>query len=87
MLLPELPAFAMLIMVFNMFFIQSALPTLDIVDVGLRGMTAATFFSYITTQKIAVIACVSSIWFINLIIPAILGSVFVLKIRFFDRNS
>jgi hypothetical protein len=87
MLLPELPAFSTLIMVFNMFFIQSALPTLDIVDVGLRGMTAATFFSYITTQKIAVIACVSSIWFINLIIPAILGSVFVLKIKFFDRNS
>ncbi len=87
MLLPELPAVPMLIMVFNMFFIQSALPTLDLVDVGLRGMTAATFFSYITTQKIAVIACVSSIWFINLIVPAIIGSVFVLKIRFFDRNA
>lgn len=70
-----------------MFFIQSALPTLDIVDVGLRGMTAATFFGYITTQKLAVIACVSSIWFINLIIPAVIGSIFVLKIKFFDRNS
>ena len=77
----------MLMMVFNMFFIQSALPTLDLVDVGLRGMTAATFFSYITTEKLAVIACVSSIWFINLIVPAVIGSVFVLKIRFFDRNS
>jgi hypothetical protein len=87
MLLPGLPAAPMLIMVFNMFFIQSAIPTLDLVDVGLRGMTAATFFSYITTEKIAVIACVSSIWFINLIIPAIVGSVFVLKIRFFDRNA
>jgi len=87
MLLPDLPAVPMLIMVFNMFFIQSALPTLDLVDVGLRGMTAATFFSYITSQKIAVIACVSSIWFINLIIPAVIGSVFVLKIRFFDRNA
>jgi hypothetical protein len=87
MLLPGLPAIPMLIMVFNMFFIQSALPTLDVVDVGLRGMTAATFFSYITTQKLAVIACVSSIWFINLIVPAVLGSFFVLKIRFFDRNA
>ncbi|MBW4891762.1 flippase-like domain-containing protein [Mucilaginibacter sp. HMF5004] len=87
MLLPELPAVPMLIMVFNMFFIQSALPTLDVIDVGLRGMTAATFFSYITTQKIAVIACVSSIWFINLIVPAIVGSIFVLKLRFFDRNA
>jgi len=32
-------------------------------------------------------AAVSSIWFINLIIPAILGSVFVLKLRFFDRAA
>lgn len=87
MLMPQMGGFPMLMMVFNMFFIQSALPTLDLVDVGLRGMTAATFFSYITTEKLAVIACVSSIWFINLIVPAVIGSVFVLKIRFFDRNS
>ena len=87
MLMPQMEVFPMLMMVFNMFFIQSALPTLDLVDVGLRGMTAATFFSYITTEKLAVIACVSSIWFINLIVPAVIGSVFVLKIRFFDRNS
>ena len=42
---------------------------------------------YLTDQKIAVMAAVSSIWLINLIIPAILGSVFVLKLKFFDRNS
>jgi hypothetical protein len=87
LLLPELPAFQSMMMVFNNFFIQSALPTLDLIDVGLRGLTASTFFGYITNQQIAVLAAVSSIWLTNLIIPAILGSVFVLKIRFFDRNS
>ncbi len=87
MLIPGLPLFPVLMMVFNMFFIQSALPTLDLIDVGLRGITASTFFAFITNQHLAVIAAVSSIWFINLIIPAILGSVFVLKINFFDRNS
>lgn len=87
LLLPQLPVLPTMMMVFNNFFIQSALPTLDLIDVGLRGMTASTFFGYITNQQIAVIAAVSSIWFINLIVPAILGSVFVLKINFFDRNS
>ena len=87
LLLPALPAFPVMMMVFNNFFIQSALPTLDIIDVGLRGMTASTFFGYITTEKLAVIAAVSSIWLTNLIVPAILGSVFVLKINFFDKNS
>lgn len=87
LLLPALPVFPGMMMVFNNFFVQSALPTLDLIDVGLRGLTASTFFGFITNQQIAVLAAVSSIWLINLIIPAILGSVFVLKIRFFDRNS
>ena len=87
LLLPMLPVFPSMMMVFNNFFIQSALPTLDVIDVGLRGLTASKFFGFITNQQIAVLAAVSSIWFVNLIIPAILGSIFVFKIKFFDRNS
>ncbi len=87
LLMPEISIFPILMMVFILFFVQSALPSLDLLDVGVRSMTASTFFVYITDQKIAVIAAVSSIWLINLIIPAILGSVFVLKLKFFDRTS
>ena len=85
--MPQIPVFPMMMMVFILFFIQSALPSLDLLDVGVRSMTASAFFVYITDQKLAVIAAVSSIWLINLIIPAILGSVFVLKLKFFDRAS
>jgi hypothetical protein len=87
LLMPQIPVFPMMMMVFILFFIQSALPSLDLIDVGVRSMTASAFFVYITDQKLAVIAAVSSIWLINLIIPAILGSVFVLKLKFFDRAS
>ena len=87
LLMPQIAVFPMMMMVFILFFIQSALPSLDLLDVGVRSVTASTFFVYITEQKIAVIAAVSSIWLINLIIPAILGSVFVLKLKFFDRAS
>jgi hypothetical protein len=85
LLMPAIPVFPMMMMVFILFFIQSALPSLDLLDVGVRSVTASAFFVYITDQKIAVMAAVSSIWFINLIIPAILGSVFVFKLKFFDR--
>ena len=87
LLLPDMPVFPMMMMVFILFFIQSALPSLDLLDVGVRSMTASVFFAYITNQNIAVMAAVSSIWFINLILPAILGSVFVFKLRFFDRAA
>ena len=83
LLLPHLPAFPMVMMVLILFFIQSILPSLDLLDVGVRSATATAFFAYITTQQVAVIAAVSSIWFINLIVPAIIGSVFVFKIKFF----
>ncbi|MBS1525031.1 MAG: hypothetical protein JST19_05245 [Bacteroidetes bacterium] len=87
LLIPGMPVFPMMMMVFILFFVQSALPSLDLFDIVVRNYTASTFFVYITTQNLAVMAAVSSIWFINLIAPAILGSVFVLKLRFFDRNS
>lgn len=86
LLIPQIPIYDVLMMVFILFFIQSALPSLDLLDVGVRNLTAGTLFSYVTDQKIAVMAAVTSIWLINLIIPAILGSVFVFKLKFFDNN-
>ncbi len=83
LLIPTLPVFPMLMMIFILFFIQSALPSLDLLDVGVRTMTATYFFSFITQQEVAVMASTAYIWFINLIIPAMLGSVFVFKLNFF----
>jgi hypothetical protein len=87
LLLPDLPFFEMMMTVIVFIFIQSALPSLDLLDIGVRSFTAAHLFLYITNQQLAIIAAVSSIWLVNLIIPAILGSVFVLKLRFFDRTA
>ncbi|WP_374166427.1 hypothetical protein [Arcticibacter sp. MXS-1] len=86
MLIPSLPVFAMIMMIFILFFIQSALPSLDLLDVGVRTMTATYFFSFITSQEVAVMAATACIWFVNLIVPAILGSAFVFKLNFFGTN-
>jgi hypothetical protein len=86
LLIPEIAFFPMMMLVFILFFIQSALPSLDLLDIGVRSMISDKLFGYVTDQHIAVIAAVSSIWLINLIIPAVLGSVFVLKLKFFDRS-
>jgi len=87
MLIPGIPILQMSLMMFVFFFIQSALPSLDIVDIGVRSITADKLFSYITDQHIAVVVAVSLIYIINLVIPAFLGSVFVLKLKFFDRTA
>ncbi len=70
-------------MVCILFFVQSNLPSLDLFDIGIRSVTALFFFEFITNQSAAVVACTASIWLINIIIPAILGSYFVFKLNFF----
>uniref|UniRef100_F4C3F8 Flippase-like domain-containing protein n=1 Tax=Sphingobacterium sp. (strain 21) TaxID=743722 RepID=F4C3F8_SPHS2 len=86
-LIPSIPTGPMVLMVFLLFFIQSAMPSLDLLDVGVRSLTAGYLFAFITTQELAVMASAASIWFINLIIPAIIGSVFVFKINFFGNSN
>ncbi|MES2267774.1 MAG: lysylphosphatidylglycerol synthase domain-containing protein [Bacteroidota bacterium] len=86
LLLPNIPFVEMMLTVFVFLFIQSAMPSLDLLDIGVRSFTAMHLFLYITNQQIAIIAAVSCIWLINLIIPAVIGSVFVFKMKFFDRT-
>ncbi len=86
LLIPPIPAFGFMMMLFVFFFVQSAIPSLDFLDIGVRSLAADKLFGYLTNQHIAIIASVSIIYLINLIIPAIFGSVFVFKLKFFDRS-
>ncbi|TAE40454.1 MAG: hypothetical protein EAY66_02050 [Sphingobacteriales bacterium] len=85
-LIPSLPFYPSALMVFILFLVQSSLPSLDVLDVGVRTLTASYFFKFITPHEIVVIACTALIWLVNLIIPAILGSLFIFKLNFFGSN-
>jgi hypothetical protein len=87
MLIPQMAAFDMVMMLFVFFFIQSAVPSLDLLDIGVRSLTASTLFNYVTGQHIAIIASVSFIYVVNLIVPALIGTIFVFKLKFFDRTA
>lgn len=85
-LIPNLSAADIIMLVPILFFVQSTLPSLDLLDIGIRSVTALFFFKYVTIQNTAVVACIASIWLINIIIPAILGSYFVFKLNFFGNT-
>jgi hypothetical protein len=86
LLIPSIPIHQMALIMFVFFFVQSALPSLDLLDIGVRNITAGFLFAFVTNQSIAILAAISFIYVTNIIIPAILGSVFVLKLKFFDRS-
>jgi hypothetical protein len=86
-LIPEISLLDLMMLVSIHFFVQSLLPSLDLLDIGIRSVTALYIFKYVTQQNTAVVACIASIWLINIIIPAILGSYFVFKLNFFGSNQ
>ena len=86
-LLPEISSWHVVMLVSILFFVQSSLPSLDLLDIGIRSVTALFFFKFVTDQTTAVVACIASIWFINIIFPAILGSYFVFKLNFFGSDK
>jgi len=87
LLIPQIPLYQMSLLMFVFFFVQSAIPSLDLIDIGVRGVISVRIFSYVTNQHIAILVAFSIIYITNMIIPAVLGSIFVFKLKFFDRNS
>lgn len=67
------------------FLVLLVLPTIPAADLGLRGQTALQLFGLISTNAVAIVATTAAIWFVNLILPAMAGSLFVSGIRIFKK--
>ena len=65
----------------------TAIPTITLAELGVREVVAITIFSVISDNEIGMVATAFAIWLINLAIPAIVGTIFVLQTRIFRTNS
>lgn len=69
-----------------MLLVLAIVPTITMAELGLRGKLSIALFSLVSSNTVGIIATVAGIWIINLIIPAITGSLFILRVRIF-RNK
>jgi hypothetical protein len=68
-----------------MFLILAIVPSLPIAEIGLRGQVSLQLFGLMSANVLGIISTAAGIWLINLIIPAIVGSLFILGVKLF-RN-
>lgn len=68
-----------------LFLVLAILPTVPVADLGMRGFAGLQLFGIITANKLGIIATTSGIWLLNLVVPAVAGSLFILGIKLF-RN-
>jgi len=70
-----------------LYWIIAVVPSFVIADVGVRGKTAVTFLAFVSGNALAILVSSVLLWFINLILPALVGCVFVFRIRLFDNDE
>ena len=73
-------------MVCVMFLVLAIVPTISLAELGFRGKVSIQLFGLLSSNTVGIVATAAGIWIINLIIPAIAGSLFILGIRLF-RNK
>jgi len=65
------------------YLVMALVPTIAIVEIGLRGKVSLYFLGLLSANTAAIIAATVGIWLINLLLPAIVGSVLLLGVKIF----
>jgi hypothetical protein len=74
----------LLFTVWLIFWAMAIVPTIAIAEIGIRGETALFFLAPLSTNHFGIVSSTLLLWLINLIIPALIGCLFVFKMKIYD---
>lgn len=67
-----------------LYLVLAIVPTVALAEVGVRGEVSLILFAIVSSNKLGIVSAATAIWFINLVIPAIVGSLLFLGIKIFS---
>lgn len=70
-----------------LFLVMAVVPSFAIADLGIRGKFSIALLGIYTSNTIGIIGTTFGIWILNLFIPALLGSIMILSIKFFKESK
>jgi len=69
------------------FFVMAITPTIELFEVVKKMYITKEIFAIFTVNTLAIGFVTTTIWFINLVIPATIGSLLILGIKFFKKDE
>lgn len=66
-----------------MFLVLAIVPSFTFAEIGVRGYVSLQLFGVFSTNAVGITFTALAIWFINIIVPALAGSLFLLGIKLF----
>ena len=68
------------------FLFITVTPTITIAEIGVRGSVALFVLGVFSSNTVGILSAVSILWLINLILPAVIGTVFIFSLKFFRKS-
>jgi len=89
-----IPFFNGIIIISLIFFVLTVFPTIALTELGVRDAAAVYFFGLYFSKMgimddsitVGVLSASTFLWFLNIVIPALTGTVFVYRLKFFRKN-
>lgn len=82
----ELPYFELLCAISTIYLLASSLPNFQFLEFAVKGSIALYIFSVLGVNQWVIILVATLIWFLNIVIPVSIGSIFVLTYKI-NRNQ
>jgi hypothetical protein len=81
-----IPAWQAFWLISVLFLVMAVIPTIALADLGIRGQASLELFGLFSTDKLGIIAASAGVWCINLVLPALIGSILIAGIKIFDNK-
>ncbi len=69
-----------------MFLVMAIVPTIALAELGLRNKVSILLFGLFSNNTLGIVLTATGIWLINLVVPALAGSLFILGIKLFRKK-
>jgi len=77
----DLPYLIMMASIAAVYFLASSLPSFQFLDFAVKGSVAIFFFEKLGVNEWIVVFISTLMWFLNVVLPVVIGSYFVLKFK------
>ncbi len=77
----DLPYLTMMATIATVYFLASSLPSFQFLDFAVKGSVAVFFFGKLGVNEWIVIFISTLMWFLNVVLPVVIGSYYVLKFK------
>jgi hypothetical protein len=77
----DLPYLILISAISSVYFLASSLPTFQFLDFAVKGSVAVYFFGILGVNEWVVVFVTTLMWFLNVVLPVIIGSYYVLNFK------